>query len=436
MYGFTVSETTDLFSVVKGGKERPFSITEVISTATVALDRAVGTVWVEGEAVSVSRPPSGHVYFALSDGKSQLPAVMWRSDAQRLKFKLESGGVFRCRGRLGIYERDGRFQFYVTTAEPAGLGAEALALEQLKARLAAEGLFDEGRKKPLPWLPRRIGIATSKNGAAVRDIIRAVQRRFPVPMVVADCVVQGAEAPAAIVKAIGALDRHGVDLIIVGRGGGSDRDLSAFNDERVVRAIAGCSTPIISAVGHEVDISLADLVADWRAATPTMAGERAVPVLEDLAEGLRVIEQRLVRATQRVCDRQRQDVDRQVERLGHRMSIAIAERRRAHADLSRRLERCRPSVRLAEQRLLLQELEARMTQWMSRRLDRARGQLAPLAGRLQAMSPLGVLERGYAIATVEGRIVSDVQEVSVGDQLTVRLARGELDCRVKERRSP
>src|SRR5262245_501184 len=221
-----------------GSRERPLRPSQNVRGASNVLDREIGTVWVEGEVESRVAASSGHLYFCLKDSRCQLRAVMWRSDAARLKFRIENGQSLRCRGKLSIYERDGKFQFYVQFAEPAGLGADALALEQLKERLAAEGLFASTRKRRLPLLPARIGVVTSKSGAAVRDIIRAVQRRFPVPILVADARVQGASAPGAITRALVALARAGVDVIIVGRGGGSAGDLAAFNDERVVRAVA------------------------------------------------------------------------------------------------------------------------------------------------------------------------------------------------------
>jgi exodeoxyribonuclease VII large subunit len=403
------------------------------------LDDRIGTIWVEGEVESVVRASSGHIYFGLKDSSAQLRAVMWRSDAARLKFRIDSGQSLICRGRLAIFERDGKFQMYVSTAEPAGLGADALALEQLKAKLAAEGLFAPERKRPLPLLPRRLGVVTSKSGAAVRDIIRAVQRRFPVPILIADARVQGPSAPAAIARALIALCRpevDGVDLVIVGRGGGSAGDLAAFNDERVVRAVASCPVPVISAVGHEVDLSLTDLVADQRAATPTMAGEMAVPVLAELARRLSIQERRLARELEHRLRVARQELDHLEARGRHRVSAALGDRRRRLAEASHALQAMHPRARLATDRARLTELSGRASALIQRRVTDGARQFGALAGRLEALSPLCVLERGYAIALVPGRdgighVVTSASELTPGAPLTVRLHRGALGCRVE-----
>src|SRR3954470_8453064 len=275
-------------------RERPYGVAEVVRLAHRVLD-GLGLVWLEGEVTQVSRPASGHVYFALRDKDAVLPAVMWGRDATRLRFEIAAGQKLRVRGRLGIYDRDGKMQLYADFAEPAGLGAEALALEQLKAKLAAEGLFAAERKRPLPRFPRRIGVVTSRSGAAVHDIIRTVQRRLPTPILIADAAVQGAGAPNQLVMGMAMVVRAGVDVVIIGRGGGAVTDLTAFNHERVVRTIARCPVPVISAVGHEVDLSLADLAADARASTPTAAAELAVPDGLALADQLRKERRRLDR---------------------------------------------------------------------------------------------------------------------------------------------
>jgi len=412
-------------------------VSAVVKVASGALERAIGTVWVEGETTSVARPASGHVYFGLRDERARLRAVMWRSDARRLRFRMEDGLRIRCRGRLGIYDREGTFQLYVQLAEPAGLGAEALALEQLRARLAAEGLFDAARKRPLPLLPRRVGVVTSKSGAAVRDIIRAIQGRFPVPILVADTVVQGAEAPAQIAAALTAIASTDVDVVIVGRGGGSAGDLAAFNEEVVVRAVAACPVPTVSAVGHEVDVSLTDLAADQRAATPTMAGAMVVPVLAELQARLGEEERRLLRELEFRLRGARQELDQIGDGLRAHVADTIAQRRRLLADLRHRLDGRHPRARLAMYRAGLRELEARIERVARRRVDGASREYATLAGRLEALSPLRVLQRGYALATAvadDGRqtVVTDAGAMAVGDELAVRLARGTLDCRVEK----
>ncbi|HWM85773.1 MAG TPA: exodeoxyribonuclease VII large subunit [Kofleriaceae bacterium] len=438
-----------------GTRERPLRVGQLLHGANRVLDRQIGTIWIEGEVESLVRASSGHLYFALKDARSQIRAVMWRSDAARLKFRLEDGLSVRCRGRVAIYDRDGKFQFYAQVIEPAGLGADALAFEQLKAKLAAAGLFAAERKRPLPLLPRRIGVVTSKSGAAVRDIIRAVQRRFPVPILIADARVQGPSAPAAVARAIAALCRcPGVDVIIVGRGGGSAGDLAAFNDERVVRAVVACTVPVISAVGHEIDLSLTDLAADRRAATPTMAGEMAVPVLADMARRLAGEERRLRRELDHRLRVARQDLDHLDERMKGRVSGAVAQRRRRLGDAQHRLETLHPRrrvmadrARLAElhlrldklhprKRLLadrarLAELSARATDIVRRRVQDGARRFGGLGGRLDALSPLRVLERGYALARAGDAVVTSADQVAPGDALTVRLRRGQLGCRVE-----
>ncbi|ACY19271.1 exodeoxyribonuclease VII, large subunit [Haliangium ochraceum DSM 14365] len=441
-----------------GSRERPLSVSQTVGAAGRVLQQRIGTVWIEGEIASLSRPSSGHLYFSLKDQRSQMRAVMWRSAAQRLRFRIEDGQTLRCHGELGIYERDGKFQFYAKYAEPAGLGAEALALEQLKRKLAAEGLFDEARKRPLPPLPRRIGLVTSKSGAAVRDVIRAVQRRFPVPILVADAVVQGREAPARIVRALRAIAQTDVDLVIVGRGGGAASDLAAFNDEQVVRAVAACPVPVISAVGHEIDMSLTDLAADRRAATPTAAGEMAVPVLADLAALLVEEERRLHRELSLLLQDYRQELDQLARSADAAWSRTTAARRRALGELRTRLEMRHPRAQLVAHRGVLSELENRMHVAEQRRRERARRELeqlservhtagrqrldgagrdfALLVARLRAMSPLQVLERGYALAVGPAGVVTDAAQLAPGDALQVRLARGELDCRVESVHPP
>lgn len=426
-----MAATTGTQGPRQGARERPLSVSQVVRGANRVLERKAGTFWVEGETTSVKCPGSGHVYFTLRDASAQLPAVIWRSDAQRLGFRMEDGLRLRCHGHLGIFERDGKFQIYVRVAEPAGLGAEALALEQLKLKLAGEGLFDPARKRPLPLIPRRIGVVTSASGAAVRDIIRAVQRRFPVPILVADAAVQGADAPRSIVAALVAIATTDVDLVIVGRGGGSRSDLSAFNDEAVVRQVAACPVPVISAVGHEIDTSLADLAADRRAATPTMAGEMAVPVHADLAAGLEKIEQRLLREIGLCLRDARGELDQQLDGAEARLRHRLVSRRGALSELSRRLEVRHPRARMEAHRAAIGELEARLRAAARLAVDRRKQGLAGLAGRLDAMSPLRVLDRGYALATRDGAVLTDASAAAPGDSVEVRLARGRLACRVE-----
>ena len=436
-------------------RERPFGVAEVVRLAGRVLE-GLGLVWLEGEVTQVSQPTSGHVYFALRDRDAVLPAVMWGREASRLTFKIEPGQRLRVRGRLGIYDRDGKMQLYADFVEPAGAGAEALALAQLKAKLAAEGMFAADKKRPLPRFPRRIGVVTSKNGAAIHDIIRTIQRRLPTPILIADCLVQGPLAPNQIVNGMAQVVRAGVDLVIVGRGGGAATDLSAFNHERVVRTISRCPVPVISAVGHETDLSLADLAADARASTPTAAAELAVADGQALAELLRKERRRLDRELHHRLDRARQDLDRLTGNLhargeralaGTRAQLHVLQQRLAAlhprarilargaelADLERRLASVHPGQRLARGRAELAAQVARGDTAIQRIVLGRRAELGQIGAQLAALSPLAVLDRGYAMASRGGAIVRDAATVQVGDRISVRLARGQLAVTVDAR---
>ncbi len=435
-------------------RENPWGVAEVVRLAGRVVD-ALGLVWLEAEVAQVSHPGSGHLYFSLRDRDCVLPAVMWGRDVARTRFKIEPGQRLRLRGRLGVYDRDGKLQLYADFAEPAGLGAEALALEQLKARLAAEGMFSPDKKRRLPRFPRRIGVVTSAHGAAIHDIIRTVQRRLPTPILIADAAVQGPSAPAQLVNGMAMVVRAGVDVVIVGRGGGAVTDLSAFNHERVVRTISRCPVPVISAVGHEVDLSLADLAADARASTPTAAAELAVA--DGIAIGDLVAKERrrLDREMHHRLDRARQDLDRatmamhargeralhatraQLHALQHRLTglhprARILARRGELAELERRLAAQHPSSQLVRARHDREALVARADVAMRRVLDRRRAELARAAAALSALSPLAVLDRGYAVVLDGTTVVRDASEVSAGARLRIRLAHGELGVIVED----
>ena len=397
---------------------------------------ALGLVWLEGEVTQVTKPGSGHIYFALRDRDTVMSAVMWGRDAQRIKFRIEPGQRLRVRGRLGVYDRDGKMQLYADFAEPAGRGAEALALDQLKQKLAAEGIFAPERKRKLPRFPRRIGVVTSKHGAAVHDIIRTVQRRLPTPIVIADTAVQGEGAPNQIVQGLVMVVRAGVDVIIVGRGGGAVTDLTAFNNERVVRTIARCPVPVISAVGHEVDLSLSDLAADARASTPTAAAELAVPDGAMLRDVLVKERRRLDREMHHVLARARQDLDRHTMKLHARGERALAATRAQLHELHHRLAGLHPQARILRHRALLDDLIARRDAAFRKRLERGRGELARIAAQMSALSPLAVLDRGFAMVRAGDVIVRDASQVAVGERLSVRLARGSLEVLVDKTQEP
>jgi exodeoxyribonuclease VII large subunit len=434
-------------------REKPLGVADLVRLAGRTLD-TLGLVWLEGEVTQVSQPASGHLYFALSDRGSVLSVIMWSRDVQRIKFRIEAGQKLRLRGRLNVYDRDGKMQLYADFAEPAGAGAEALAFEQLKAKLAAEGLFAQAKKRPLPRFPRRIGLVTSANGAAVHDVIRTVQRRFPTPILIADASVQGPQAPHQIVMGMAMVVKAGVDVVIVGRGGGAATDLTAFNHERVVRTIARCPVPVISAVGHETDLSLADLAADARASTPTAAAELCVPDQGALRDLLVKERRRLDREIHHRLDRSRQDLDRttmalhargersltllrsQLQRLQEKLGglhprARLLVNRNALANLEGRLAAANPGGRVARARRDLDGLVARRDVVMQRVLQHRRAQLGQLGAQMAALSPLAVLERGYAMVSKDGVMIRDAAQVSPGDTLHVKLAQGELDVEVR-----
>lgn len=452
----TVATPTQPPEAPKREEPRVFTVSDLVRAVARTVEARFGLVWVEGEISNFSAPRSGHLYFTLKDGEAQLPAVMFRSQAERLKFAPHDGLVVRARGRCSIFEGQGKFQLYVDALEPAGLGALQLAFEQLKKKLAAEGLFDPKRKRPLPAWPRRIGIVTSPTGAAVRDILRIAERRGRMRFLVSPCQVQGDTAPFEIIRALRRVERH-VDLVIVARGGGSAEDLAAFNDEALARAIASCKVPVVSAVGHEVDFTIADFVADLRAPTPSGAAEMVVPNFADLEHRLTETSKRLTRAGSRVLAEARLRVDNELNRATQALRQQLARRRRVLDEGGRRLAGLHPRARLGRDRAALVELERKLLAHPPVRLERARAELDRLdkrlgacmqsaldrrrrdlsvaVGKLDAMSPLAVLSRGYSLTrTGAGVVVTDAEQVAAGETVHVRLSRGELDCVVQSAR--
>lgn len=368
-------------------------------------------VWVRGEISNYKQHTSGHIYFTLKDNLSTLRSVMFRSDANRLVFSPNNGMNVLARGRIGLYHQGGQYQLYVRELQPDGIGSLYLALEQLKERLAAEGLFAADRKRTIPVLPRKIGIVTSPVGAALRDIVSVARRRCPqVGLVLAPAAVQGAEAPRQLIRALQLLETYGdVDVIIVGRGGGSLEELWAFNDEGVIRAIAAATVPVVTAVGHETDVTLVDLVADRRAPTPSAAAEMVVPLGEDLK--LRV------------------------EQLAYRLQAALQQRLRSGKDrllgLAGRPALVNSEYLLASRSQQLDYWEQRLAAWASGCLRQRQLELGGMAARLDALSPLAVLSRGYAICRQQdGSVVRDAAQVQPGGTVSVLLHRGLLDCQV------
>jgi len=397
-------------------REGPISVSELTRyvKGLVDGDAVLRRIWVRGEVSNFKRHYSGHLYFSLKDAQSSLRCVMFRSHADRLQFEPESGMSVLAGGSVSVYERDGVYQLYAEELQPDGLGALNLAYLQLKARLEEEGLFDPARKRPIPRLPRKVGVVTAMTGAAIRDIVNVTRRRFPnVHLVIAPVLVQGTEAPPQIARALDALTQvDGVDVIICGRGGGSLEDLWAFNDERVARAIHRCSVPVISAVGHETDFTIADFVADLRAPTPSAAAELAVPDRREEQLRLTAAQARLVGSLRR----------------GHEIK---ASRLRALLR-SPALERPLDGVRQRRQRV--DDLSRAMVSAMTHRLQLQRARRDQAASQLQALSPLAVLARGYSVTRLAGtsRVVRSAGDAPAGTMLDLTLQEGELRCRVLE----
>lgn len=425
------------------------------------LEGSFPLLWVEGELSNLARPASGHIYFSLKDAQAQVRCAMFRMKRQLLRFQPENGTRVLLRARVGLYEGRGEFQLIVEHMEAAGEGALRQAFEALKQRLAAEGLFDSGHKLPLPTFPRRIGVITSPSGAAIRDILTVLERRFPaIPVIVYPVPVQGDEAPSALVEMIRLADQRGeCDLLILARGGGSLEDLMAFNDEGVARAIHAATIPTVSAVGHEIDFTIADFVADRRAATPSAAAEMASPDRDQLNQRLSLLDRRLVlqlrqrlgryatqmeHARQRLqrchpgarLQQQQQRLDERDQRLRQAIGNLLRILGERLATLHARLAARTPAHRLqhlAERRL---QLERRLAHALTLRLQNERRRLAETAGGLHALSPLATLERGYSITRrlPGGEVLRDAYSTTAGEQLQILLARGSLVCRVESRR--
>ncbi|MFH1129963.1 MAG: exodeoxyribonuclease VII large subunit [Pseudomonadota bacterium] len=433
-------------------QSQTYSVSQVVRLAAQQLESHFGDIWVEGEVSNLKAPTSGHVYFTLKDNTAQIPVVIFRSSVQRLKFRIEDGQQLRCHGKLSIYDVQGRFQLNANMAEPTGLGALQLAFEQLKKKLQQDGLFEAALKKPLPFLPRKIAVVTSATGAAIRDIIQVLDNRCPVHVIVCPTAVQGQEAALEVAAAIRQADALCADLMIVGRGGGSIEDLWAFNTEVVARTIFAANTPIISAVGHEIDVTISDFVADLRAPTPSIAAKLAVPEMSELKKQLSVTHARLGQSAKHrlqeshlvlerkrnrlgsplhLVNRSRMHLDDTRTRLETAVSRSLAKKRGLFNQTNVRLLSQQPSMRLAKHKAMLRELTVALSGTMKRKLEASRSTLAKYLARLEALSPLGVLARGYSLASDEkGHVISDAQNVVPGDKLELALHRGKLNCTV------
>jgi len=438
-------------------QRRIYKVAEITRLIRGTLESTFGDVWVEGELSNVRRPSSGHFYFTIKDENAQISAVLFRGNQRGLAFALEDGLLVRVFGQLTVYERGGQYQVIVRKVEEAGKGSLQAQFEELKKRLHVEGLFDEARKKPLPLLPQHVGVVTSPTGAAIRDILNVVSRRFPnLHLVLAPAKVQGPGAAEEIAAAIDLLNRRGgLDAMIVGRGGGSLEDLWCFNEEVVARAIARSEVPVISAVGHEIDFTISDFVADLRAATPSAGAElvvgrkdRFVETLAALSGALnRALREHVLRCRNRVqtaggsyvfrepanlVRQYTQRLDAIVLRMEHRLRSSTQEGRRRLADLGLRSGHALRS-QAADARQRLGDLQSRQVHALSLRRELARQDVRRLEDQLRALSPLAVLERGYSITSdSSGRVLRAVDDVSAGDTLTTRLADGRVRSTVVE----
>jgi exodeoxyribonuclease VII large subunit len=433
-----------------------FTIGRLNREARVLLERGLGTLWLEGEISNLSRPSSGHWYFSLKDEAAQVRCAMFRQRNLQVRFPVKDGAHVLARGRVSLYEARGEFQVVIDHLEEAGEGLLRRRFEELKARLGAEGLFDSRHKQPLPRLPGRIGVITSPTGAALRDILHILRRRFPaVPVLIYPVAVQGEAAPREIEQALRlASARRDCDVLIVARGGGSLEDLWAFNDEAVARAIFACPIPVVSGVGHEVDFTIADLVADERAPTPSGAAERVVPDraewlrgfalaaqrvqaamrrrLNELRNRLDVREQRLARTHPGVRLRQHaQRLDELEERLKLAARARIERARARHTTAASLLLRASPAIRVQSQRIRLDAARRALNAGIRGGISAAQRRFE-LAGRtLHAVSPLATLDRGYAIvADAAGKVVQDAASLVAGDRVEARLARGRFSATV------
>ncbi len=440
-------------------QRRVWPVRELVGQVRELVEQEWGDVWVEGEISNYRPAPSGHVYFTLKDADAQLPVVLFRRQAMLLRFRPEDGLHVLARGRVSVYEQRGQMQLVAETMEPVGAGSLQLAFEQLKARLKVEGLFDAERKRPLPAFPRTVGIITSPTGAVIRDFLNIVARRHSgLNVLLCPVSVQGDSSPAEIEAALAELNASGlVDVIVVARGGGSLEDLAAFNSERVARAIALSHLPVVSAIGHETDFTIADFVADLRAPTPSAAAELITEAQHKIAERLAEQEHRLERAARFQLLQARQRLTRlpvsraegrintQLHRLAQRLDdfsfrleAAINAQLRIHqrsiTDLAAAVLRHDPRQGLAQARERLVASSTRMVHSIERRVHESAAHLNSLDARLHSLSPLAVLDRGYALVLdAAGGVVRSTNQIAAGDPLTTRLSDGAFTSRVESK---
>ncbi len=439
-------------------QQQIFTVTRLNSAVRMILEQDLGLVWLTGELSNLAMPSSGHWYFSLKDISAQVRCAMFKGNNRRVPFRPQDGMQVLVQARVSLYEPRGDYQLIIESMQPAGDGMLALRFEELKRRLGSEGLFDEGRKRPLPREPRAVGLVTSATGAALHDMLTVLKRRSPdLPVFIYPTQVQGSAAISQIVAAITLANRRAeVDVLIVGRGGGSLEDLWCFNEEVVARAIAGSAIPVVSAVGHEVDVTISDFAADLRAPTPSAAAELVAPDRSARAQRLLHLKQRLVQAIsrrqtaashqfallqkrldhqdpKRRLEQQSQRLDELSGRLQQLLNLRLHQGERRLANLELRLQARSPSTLLAAGKRRHQLAEERLHSLMNKRQDLAAHRLAMLSARLDGISPLATLGRGYSITrTPSGEVISRAAQVSPGQQLVTMLAEGELRVRVEE----
>jgi len=440
--------------------EEILTVSQLNNNIKFLLEETFGFLLVEGEVSNLRRPQSGHVYFTLKDDKSQINAVFFRQFGaykRKTNFELEEGLKVLCRARLNVYLPRGEYQLVIESVEPLGIGALQKAFEQLKARLSAEGLFDERYKKSLPFLPHKIGVVTSPTGAVVKDILNITKRRFPVAdILIAPVRVQGDGAAAEIIQALRNLHAHGgIDVIVIARGGGSLEDIAPFNDEALAREIFNSSIPIVSAVGHETDFTICDFVADLRAPTPSAAAELIVPEWMELIAKNHTFKQRLIDGYCRYLKKRKDKIAEfqarlkdprrfiinlqiQLDYLRERLRAALYQKKQGiYNDLRQlnlRMQHQNPARQIYEKKILLKNVQENMVKSFSYRLAALRELLRKNSAVLESLSPLAVLQRGYSItrSTVSGMIIRQADALSIGADVNVQLAKGNFNAKIEK----
>ena len=451
------SRQLDLAFEEQQSARRIWPVRDLVEKVRELVEQRYADVWVEGEISNFRPAPSGHIYFTLKDAEAKLPVVLFRRQALLLRFRPEDGLHVLVRGRVSIYPQRGQLQLVAETMEPVGAGSLQLAFEQLKERLKAEGLFDADRKRPLPAFPRTVGIVTSPTGAVIRDFLNIVARRHSgMNVLLVPASVQGESAPGEIESALAALDASGlVDVIVLARGGGSLEDLAAFNSERVARAIVASRLPVVSAIGHETDFTIADFVADLRAPTPSAAAELITEAQHKIAERVLGLETRLERAARykllqahgqldrRPVDRAESRISALLRRLDQRLddlafnleahvTDPLRRRQREVAELAATVSRHDPRQRLGQARERLNACRTRLDRALERSLRTSTTRIGALDARLHALSPLAVLDRGYALVqSADGVLIRTTAQIALGDRVTTRLSDGTFTSRIE-----